>query len=442
MKNRNIKNILISTISAALILFVSGCSGLNKTRIEEGEYVVSGNISLEGKTGAIPSQFKKLLDNSARTATSTFTQTTNQLNGDFTVTATHIITETGELITKTCVVETSVSGSVTYALRLPYTGEWTLEAKLLGYVDATDEPATDKIAYLVGQTTINITEEASTLSKDIAVSPTFATNTNGQIKLPVTDETETVHSIKLFEYETDLDGREVMASTPSLDTTFNGPLYYIQGEFPAGSHKVTIYFYDSEDKEVYSCTESLVVYSGFVTDCWYGKGAHLHRNPDSEMCDFVLDEDLLASYIKRGDISIKNSEDGLDTPYLLWSTTTSEFDGIEGGISEKTGIQVVGSLSTETTIYHPFANITYNRPVFCFGNDGYLYVLQDKGNTSNGIINAYKESYAGYILDRSIDLESYAGVQSVLSYKDGYLFFVCSVRDSNWNYTYYLYMYE
>lgn len=458
MKNRNIKNILISSMSAAFLIFVSSCAGFNKTHPQEGSYLVSGKISLSAESGAMPSQLQNLLNTSARTATSTFAQTTNEIARDFTVTATHTIAETGEVITKTCVIETSEDGSRTYSLRLPYTGEWTLEARLFGYIDddpatTEDESTTDSIAYLDGQATINITEEASSLIKNIIVSPVFNSNTQGKVNLPVIDETGSVSLIKIFEYETDLDGKEVMAATPSLDTTFINSPDYIQGDYEPGSHKIAIYFYNSESEtqEIYSCTEVFVVYSGFVTDIWYGQAPHLRYNDETRQYEFVITDELLRDYVKRGDLTTKKDEDGyLDTPYILWSCTTDERVSssdstqvieFEGGTSYETGVQVVGSLNEETTIYRPFSS-SGNTPCFCFGDDGYLYVLES-GSIYNSVINCYKESYSGYISAQKIDLEEkyfsdYGShtFGSALLYKDGYLFFIFSNRDSNYNLTY------
>lgn len=455
MNNRmNIENIIKIFGMAVSVVCILGCAGFNKTHTQEGSYLVSGKISLAAESGAMPSQLQNLLNTSARTATSTFAQTTNEIARDFTVTATHTIAETGEVITKTCVIETSEDGSRTYSLRLPYTGEWTLEARLFGYIDddpatTEDESTTDSIAYLDGQTTINITEEASILTKNIIVSPVFNSNTQGKVNLPVIDETGCVNLIKIFEYETDLDGKEVMAATPSLDTTFINSPDYIQGDYEPGSHKIAIYFYNSESEtqEIYSCTEAFVVYSGFVTDIWYGQAPHLRYNDETRQYEFVITDELLRDYVKRGDLTTKKDEDGyLDTPYILWSYTTDERVSssdieVEGGTSYETGVQVVGSLNEETTIYRPFSS-SGNTPCFCFGDDGYLYVLES-GSIYNSVINCYKESYSGYISAKKIDLEEkyFSDYDShtfgsALLYKDGYLFFIFSNRNSNYNLTY------
>lgn len=457
MKNRNIKNILISSMSAAFLIFVSSCAGFNKTHPQEGSYLVSGKISLSAESGAMPSQLQNLLNTSARTATSTFAQTTNEIARDFTVTATHTIAETGEVITKTCVIETSEDGSRTYSLRLPYTGEWTLEARLFGYIDddpatTEDESTTDSIAYLDGQATINITEEASSLIKNIIVSPVFNSNTQGKVNLPVIDETGSVSLIKIFEYETDLDGKEVMAATPSLDTTFINSPDYIQGDYEPGSHKIAIYFYNSESEtqEIYSCTEVFVVYSGFVTDIWYGQAPHLRYNDETRQYEFVITDELLRDYVKRGDLTTKKDEDGyLDTPYILWSCTTDERVSssdstqvieFEGGTSYETGVQVVGSLNKETTINAPFSS-SGDKPAFCFGDDGYLYVLEEGNGMSNSILNCYKESYSGYVSNKKINLETsyFSDITthmygSSLAYKDGYIFFILSILNSSYDY--------
>lgn len=456
MNNRmNIENIIKIFGMAVSIVCILGCAGFNKTHPQEGSYLVSGKISLAAESGAMPSQLQNLLNTSARTATSTFAQTTNEIARDFTVTATRTIAETGEVITKTCVIETSEDGSRTYSLRLPYTGEWTLEARLFGYIDddpatTEDESTTDSIAYLDGQATINITEEASSLIKNIIVSPVFNSNTQGKVNLPVIDETGSVDSIKIYKYEIDENNKEVMASEPSLETTFHS-LDYIQGDYEPGSHKIAIYFYNSESEtqEIYSCTEAFVVYSGFVTDIWYGQAPHLRYNDETRQYEFVITDELLRDYVKRGDLTTKKDEDGyLDTPYILWSYTTDEGGSssdstqtIEGGTSYETGVQVVGSLNEETTINRPFSS-SGNTPCFCFGDDGYLYVLES-GSIYNSVINFYKESYSGYISAKKIDLEEkfFSDYDShtfgsALLYKDGYLFFIFSNRNSNYNLTY------
>ncbi len=419
MKNRNIKNILISSMSAAFLIFVSSCAGFNKTHPQEGSYLLSGKISLAAESGAIPALLDTLINNagnstvdsSARTATSTFIQTTNEIARDFTVTATRTIAETGEIITKTCVVETSDDGEMTYSIKLPYTGSWTLEARLFGYIDddpatTEDESTTDSIAYLDGQTTINITEEASSLTKNIIVSPVFTSNTKGQVNLPVYDETGSVDSIKIFEYETDSDGREVKAATPSLDTTFRNSPDYIQGEYEPGSYKIAIYFYDSEGKELYFCRETMVVYSGFVTDTWYGNAPHLDFDSESEKYNFVLTDSLIQSREKRGDSAIIMTEDGLDTPYILWSNTTDE-GSLDGGISQKEGFQVFSDIDETTTINIPIKKLDVSSPDFCFGEDGYIYFI-----TSDGIKVCKEAYYSGYLLKETI---SFANMDSTLS---------------------------
>ena len=455
MNNRmNIENIIKIFGMAVSIVCILGCAGFNKTHPQEGSYLVSGKISLAAESGAMPSQLQNLLNTSARTATSTFAQTTNEIARDFTVTATHTIAETGEVITKTCVIETSEDGSRTYSLRLPYTGSWTLEARLFGYIDddpatTEDESTTDSIAYLDGQTTINITEEASSLIKNIIVSPVFNSNTQGKVNLPVIDETGMVDSIKIYKYEIYENNKEVMASEPSLETTFHS-LDYIQGDYEPGSHKIAIYFYNSESEtqEIYSCTEAFVVYSGFVTDIWYGQAPHLRYNDETRQYEFVITDELLRDYVKRGDLTTKKDEDGyLDTPYILWSYTTDERGSssdstqtIEGGTSYETGVQVVGSLNEETTINRPFSS-SGNTPCFCFGDDGYLYVLEEENGRSNSILNCYKESYSGYVSNKKINLETryFSDITthmygSSLAYKDGYIFFILSILNSSYDY--------
>ena len=437
MNNRmNIKNIIKIFGIAVSVVCVLGCADLNKGKEQienEGSYLLTGKISLPAESGAVPSLLNAVINNagnstgdsSARTATSSFTQGFNSFKGDFTVTATHIIPETGELVTKTCTVETSDDGEMTYSIQLPYTGEWTLEAVLWGYIDNS---TTESIRFLTGSATIQIEEEKSILSKDILVNPAFASNTSGKISLDIRDETTDpkLYEIKVYELP-DEDEEDYI-----LDVTYTDEEDAIVIETSAGSHTYKICFYDSDGNKLYSCLESMVVYSGFVTDTWYGRAPHFEL--ESGKCIFVLTDELLENQVNRGNLSIITTEDGLDTPYVLWSSTTCEGFN-DAGTSEKEGLQIVSRIDENTTIDNPIRNLEARNPNFCFGDDGYVYFLE------NNCIKVCKESYSGYRVEETI---SFASIDSTLSgsnfsissnggpaYYNNSLYFYLSIYDSS-----------
>ncbi len=240
MNNRmKIKNIIKIFGIAVSVVCVLGCADLNKGKEQienEGSYLLTGKISLPAESGAVPSLLNAVINNagnstgdsSARTATSSFTQGSNSFKGDFTVTATHTIPETGE-VTKTCTVETSDDGEMTYSIQLPYTGAWTLEAVLWGYID---DSTTESIRFLTGSATIQIEEEKSILSKDILVNPAFASNTSRKISLDIRDETthSKLYEIKVYELPNE-DEEDYI-----LDVTYTDEEDAIVIETSAGSH--------------------------------------------------------------------------------------------------------------------------------------------------------------------------------------------------------------
>ncbi|EID86256.1 hypothetical protein MSI_02120 [Treponema sp. JC4] len=431
----------IETVVAliAVLGFLSGCSNIiSNSRSDEDtkkECIISGKISVGSSSGAISSQVLNVFSencSSARSATSSFDTSTIDISfGSL------YVTLNGSVDGKTKSFNANITKTESgwaYLAAIPSSGEWML-------VGGMSTPDTGWILY--GSSSVTVDEKLSPISDaDFFVSPRPVDGVAGKINLQINNETETVTSV-FYEWAEEIDG----LANGSL-TFADGVATFAFDEVPAGSHEVTLIFKDSSNNELYSCKEVITVFSGFITDSWYGESPYFQYDEVSNSYRFILTDSIIESYesTPAGALALVEDTAVTSTPYVLWSSTTDEFSSdarscltadsvTTGGTTTMAGLQVFGEVNESTTITRPIS--AESNPVFCFG-DGYLWIL------SGSTVTGYKQSYSGYVkdYDNVIDLESLVKTDTitspylgdVLAYYDGSLYFIWYYYSSGYKY--------
>lgn len=430
----------------AVLGFLIGCSNIiSNSKDDEGtkkECVVSGKISIGSSSGATSSQVLKAFSktaSSARSATSSFADNSSNVSTALTVTATN----EDESVTKESDVTKNEDGTYSFLFCIPSGGIWKIRAHQWVYIDGSN---TNSIASLDGETVIEVSDDLADIEElAIIVYPTFDNSnpTSGAIRLSITDETEQVSAV-YYSWSDTLEGK----LTDGYRTVTGGIAKLTFTGVPAGSHEVTFTFKDSDSNTLYSCKEVITVFSGFITDSWYGESPYFQYDEVSNSYSFILTDAIIESYeaLPAGDLTLTEESAVTSTPYVLWSSTTDEFgsdakncltaDSVTtGGTCDIAGLQVFGEITEDTTITRPIS--AGSAPVFCFG-DGYLWIL------SGSTVARYKQSYSGWVKDygKVIELKELVTTDSVtspyladvLSYYDGSLYFIWYYYSSGYKY--------
>lgn len=274
------------------VLFMSalfiGCSNLAKdTNAEQtaGCYTVSGNITIESKSGAIPAALNTNKDVSTfRSATSSFS---NKSEISWTVTAFQKDSD-GNMIEST---KTTTTANPSFTFSLVSSGEWYFSAE--GFISE------NKVAASSESTKLIISNEGNN-TITLKAFPIHSTETSGSINLTIEDDTENMGPLSFLKYS----GENITEGT--VEFSEKTAIINIES-IPAGNHELKFQFYNAANTEVFSCPETITVFSGFTTDTWYGESEYMHQNENTYI--FKLDDNLLETYQKTNIV---------DVPVILW----------------------------------------------------------------------------------------------------------------------------
>lgn len=319
--------------------FFAGCSDLDNDSKEassasggEKFCLVSGNLVLNSDSGATSSSLLSSVSSKAtfagsdsRSATSSLTEYTSTLElwGELYVSAQKDNEEVEGTVTS------NEDGSVSYSLKLPAPGEWTVTVR-----QDAQEYDSGVIIIMKGSTSLIVDDEYSAITEDIDLVPYgFLSQITGEIKLAIFDNTEEKKVSSLTFYCDKLlnaGSNENSLSKDSLGE--NGTIAFVDGKAEinlskvmANCYEVTFLFNDKYGNTLYRCKENLTVYSGFVTDSWFGSSSHII--PDGDSYSFVITDDLLDSFgaeiVPESNIMLYSDSDDKYSYYQVTDVTTS-----------------------------------------------------------------------------------------------------------------------
>lgn len=292
--------------------FFAGCSDLDNDSKEaspasggEKFCLVSGNLVFNSDSGATSSSLLSSVSSKAtfansdsRSATSSLTEYTSTLElwGELYVSAKK---EGNDEVEGT--VTSNEDGSVSYSLKLPATGEWTVTASQDAQTD--EEYGNGVINIMSGSTSLIVDDEYSAITEDIALVPDgFLSQITGEIKLAIFDNTEgkKVSSLTFYCDKLFAGSNENSLSKDSLGE--NGTIAFVDGKAEinlskvmANCYEVTFLFNDKGGNTLYRCKEALTVYSGFVTDTWFGESSYIKKNGENGY-QFSITDDLITKF--------------------------------------------------------------------------------------------------------------------------------------------------
>ena len=432
----------------------TGCSDLNsKSSENSASYTVKGSVSI---SGAAPSALLPSA-NASRTATSSFSDNgaawtiRAYASESYTESAdkpgTYIPNESATAIEATNGGDENAAGSFSFAFEDSGT-----------YLITADYFDSNKVAVFSGQKVVDVTNEPNSDWITITASMTNEKSIAGygSINLEIlsypSDDVASVSLAWLPESATysdevrnswitnKLNEGELNYSAHFEVDEENGTYKKAKLEISnlyCGEHAAILSFYDSNGELIYVCTELFNIYPGFTTDTWYGTSPNITSGGEFHI--------WATSSLKRiGD---------LDAPIVLWNLVepyekTLLLDENESnGLTTDTmksyalGVQPVGYIKKDMEISEPVLDIS--APLFCFGNNGYIYAYDSRIET----IQRLRKDYV-YVLDSSFSLSmanltsSMTGLTfsdlTAISYYDGKLYIGFSMRNNNYVTTYYL----
>ncbi len=322
--------------------FFAGCSDLDNDSKEassasggEKFCLVSGNLVLKSESGATSSSLLSSVSSKAafassdsRSATSSLTEYTSTLElwGELYVSAKK---EGNDEVEGT--ITSNEDGSVSYSLKLPAPGEWTVTAR-----QDAQEYNNGVIIIMKGSTSLIVDDEYSAITEDITLVPDgFLSQITGEIKLAIFDNTADKKVSSLTFYCDKLLNAESNENSLSKDSLGeNGTIAFVDGKAEinlskvmANCYEVTFLFNDKGGNTLYRCKEALTVYSGFVTDSWFGESSYIKKNGENGY-QFSITDDLITKFgaeiVPESNIMLYDvSSSGNYSYYQVTDVTTS-----------------------------------------------------------------------------------------------------------------------
>ena len=412
-------NIILLLTFAGFVLTFLGCSNVAEQKQNE-VCTIGGTISIGD---ALPSELLSSdTSGNARSATSTF-----DITSEITIYAYHCVeednngeityTREGDYIKGTANPET-----LKWSVDLNQTGHWQIEGVVYQQYDS------ESYGYILrGTTDFSLSKMAFNTSIDeltLPLMPNSVDEIPGSINLEITSSVEEV--VKVI-YETSITGHE------------SGYLEFEEGkcnlsftDVTAGNYKVNLSFVDAAENVLYSCPESIPVFSGFVTDTWYGNSSYFQKDTDGN-CTFELTEDVIETYAKN----VKPLPDNT-YPIILYdkfSGDKTEFDG------QKYGFNVFTTEPSEGAKLGDGITLAKDRKVFDFAIDDVTQAIYtvEANASGNGVKVVSYPSYGGYefgrslgnVVDTSDEAFQYARIVSLCAYNGVvYAFVVNPVKKS------------
>lgn len=387
LKRRNVMRNSVQQLCGAVLLaaaFVfAGCSDLADgaknafvAPVETAENakvcMVSGKVSVGGKSGAISSAF--LAGNSdfagSRSATSSLTVAEDDTCSVYAYKGTVV-----EPVSGTSVDGTYDKASGTYSIPLNRIGPWVICVNISSAGAGSPK--------LSGCTEVAVSDDYAPVSdQTVVLQPVYGVNEAdaGSVSLTITDST-TGGKIKSVAY----DGRilstgsgnansfESMAAVNFAD----GVAEIKASSVRPNSYEVTFRFYDAENGEgnmLYKCKETVTVFSGFSTDTWFGLGSHLSEDNDTVV--FKITDELVSAF---GTETVQASEKVLVYDYELGDGSSKRFNYY---LVDEDKLGTDGESTSRTSIGET-AFVSYPNDFSAFDSEGNIYLFQ---KTENGFV--------------------------------------------------------
>ena len=369
--NRNIFKLGVAVFFVALTMIAAACTNGNdvgpKNKDNNKTYTVTGTI--------------ELTDGNARSATTSFTRLDNL---EYYLKA---YKGTKEDHSTDYVVAQPGNGNLNFVFTLPEPGEWYIIATARfnagegRYVDVLSnskeiEVKDQEAVFDFGTITLSVTG--------------YNSETTGSINLRLYDHTNKVSRVSVSatalineDYAKE-STRELVKSNLAFSGTYKPgeterTLNFTAEDIIPSCYDITFSFYGSNNKLLYSCTEAVTVFGGFVTDTWLqgtgGQSAHLVYDSYSNSSKFIITDELLEAFDQSGDVN---------TPIVLWNNLDSEYEvdsyyegdviNIPGFITNSTektyerNTKAFGKVTDGTEINDMGVIGSNESPVFCFDN--------------------------------------------------------------------------
>ena len=172
-------------------------------------------------------------------------------------------------------VQSQSDGSLSYSITVRSSGTWDL------YVRASLKDGDSEKTVLSGAGEYNTEEK---IAPTISLTPIFYET--GNLNLTFSEQL-TSYTLDHAQYAIDGDKKQALSFIDHTAT--------ISLSVSAGTHRISLYFYDSNGYLLYSCVESVSVIAGFTTETWAGTAKHFTEN-NSGSKDFILTDNCVTAF--------------------------------------------------------------------------------------------------------------------------------------------------
>ncbi|WP_296327892.1 hypothetical protein [uncultured Treponema sp.] len=409
--------------------FFAGCSDLDNDSKEassasggEKFCLVSGNLVLNSDSGATSSSLLSSVSSKAtfassdsRSATSSLTEYTSTLElwGELYVSAKK---EGNDEVEGT--ITSNEDGSVSYSLKLPAPGEWTVTVR-----QDAQEYNNGVIIIMKGSTSLIVDDEYSAITEDITLVPDgFLSQITGEIKLAIFDNTADKKVSSLTFYCDKVLSETLNDNSLSKDSLGeNGTIAFVDGKAEinlskvmANCYEVTFLFNDKYGNTLYRCKEALTVYSGFVTDTWFGESSYIKKNGENGY-QFSITDDLITKF---------GAEIVPSSNLMLYESYTDE-----GSVK----YYMASDLDTIDTSSPAYTSQGASLASYCFDSKGSIYINAGNGKiyltATKQEIDTGLANLEGLVYDRAKD-NLYLYVVSSSNGTESYFMYEVPARDN------------
>ena len=192
-----------------------------------------------------------------------------------------------------------------------------------------------------------VTDETSSIS--IPVNLTARTG-RGTIQLSITDETKSI-------VRAECTLTQLTSASEPTEINFNfedGAGLLFEEDVEAGKYQAKISFFDNDNKEVFSCSETITVLPNLITDKWTDENEYITDG------NFTITQEDIFPFLQAN----------ITTPIVLWNSSKSDLDK-----TYVKGAQVFGAADSSTTVTTPLFTASSNK--WCFDDEQNLYVVDD-----------------------------------------------------------------
>lgn len=368
MKNNKI---ILFSILISCIFILTSCSGLSEKEadLQENQFTVSGSISIE-----------KASSSALRAAYPSF-----DLDEDISWT---VVAKNDNPLFPDVIADCKENAS--FSVVLTTEGKWSFYA--MGKINEkvvlqNTSPVEVTAKNVEGAWVI----EPSRLT--IPVYPVFLETESGSVKLYFHSSTR---EYRLGSIKYDFTDQAVESGTITFND--NGIAEFSLENVPAGMHNVKFTFFEEErERELYSFTETLIVFSGAQTDTWQENNSESDDPNEIDYTSWEIKDELIFGYQPEEEYQ------SLDNPIVLWNYRIAREENTTGDWSNRTGYAVFSQISDYQIIDYGQA-LGKNMKYFCFDQKNGKIYGSEKADAFNFLF-AYP-TYAGYSTGKLIPCDT------------------------------------